>query len=187
MKKIINSVCQVTQLRQKLGMLWQKIELASFTIKSTNVTEISQVTASTKKIDARKSIHKEPFFSIGDKFTDECTIREVLLVIFKIRPLLKRNNALFPQPVFTKREERTFSTLIKKGIVLRVKGFQYYILNPEYVRRGNVTSVVASTYEKLIERETKKCEVYVHLTMRDNVYRDFLDEEDIQFSDSYTK
>lgn len=167
------------KLRNKFGVIWQKANDNTCETKSVTTTDLTDVRYSRSSVQGKNRIHKEPFVSYGDKLLKVATDRELLFLMKKVAPLLKLNNAIIPIPVLSIRDKKRLSKLHKKGVVEKVRGFKFMYVNPEYLRRGTILTVIGSTYGKMNEAENKDCNLHVELRDCNKADRNFMEEDDI--------
>lgn len=167
----------ITELRKQFGIIWQKANKKTWDIDRFSSSELSESTYSRKTSEGKNTIHKESYFSIGDKLYQHTSKIERSFLFETIAPLLKLNNAIIPKPTVTERENRVLNRLISIGIINRVGRCEYIIVNPEFLRRGSIINVIGATYDRLKMAEETNCSLYVKLTPQAETYRNFLDEE----------
>jgi hypothetical protein len=122
----------ITELRKNLGVIWQKVNNMSWKNSSVNSTELTEMAITRSALDAKNTIHKANYFSVGDKLYDTTTKNERSFLFERIALALKMNNSIVPKPRLTERENRVLNSLISKNIISRSGRFDYILVNTEY-------------------------------------------------------
>lgn len=108
----------------------------------------------TKTISATiRGYVEEDMVFVDVEFMKELEVDEFKLVV-KIMSDLMRNNALwfFDYRAIGGRPERAYLSLRKKGLFLDIGTTDMHIINPFLLRKGNVSAVIATTWD-IIERK----------------------------------
>lgn len=85
---------------------------------------------------------------IAQKFMDDLETAELKMVM-KIVNDLKMNNALWYHKPKDSRDYKTIASLVKRDLLIKTEDSNIFVVNPEFIRRGTIASVLAQTMKHL--------------------------------------